>query len=174
MAISSLDAKEDVLPLAANPITVQKIQQASAVGLSSLSNWPGRDSENPSNQHCMPGQHNEMKIEEAMKSNKEGHDITPTSSAASFQQHVIGDEESQEYPMPTYFSSSSATGLGVDSDLSETNIDDDSAIGSSVYSLTGSARSDLYDFVEENGRTYHRFKEGKYHLPNDEVSGTSV
>jgi hypothetical protein len=34
---------------------------------------------------------------------------------------------------------------------------------------TMSARSSIYDYVEENGRTYHRYKEGKYYLPNDEV-----
>ena len=50
-----------------------------------------------------------------------------------------------------------------------------------------SARSSIYDYVEENGRTYHRYKEGsmlspsslkgswltrvtEYMLPNDEVS----
>ncbi|CAJ2503698.1 Uu.00g110920.m01.CDS01 [Anthostomella pinea] len=31
-----------------------------------------------------------------------------------------------------------------------------------------SVTSSIYDHVEENGRTYHRFKEGKYMLPNDE------
>lgn len=65
-----------------------------------------------------------------------------------------------------------STGLIVDSgsDHMETDSDKDSAYGTSVYSTTQSVRSSLYDFVEENGRTYHRFKEGKYHLPNDEVS----
>lgn len=28
-------------------------------------------------------------------------------------------------------------------------------------------RSSIYDHVEENGRTYHRYKQGKYPLPND-------
>lgn len=32
-----------------------------------------------------------------------------------------------------------------------------------------SVRSSIYDYVEENGRTYHRYKEGKYMLPNDEA-----
>jgi hypothetical protein len=32
-----------------------------------------------------------------------------------------------------------------------------------------SVNSSIFEFVEENGRTYHRYKEGKYFLPNDEV-----
>jgi len=31
-----------------------------------------------------------------------------------------------------------------------------------------SVGSSVYDFAEENGRTYHKYKEGKYFLPNDE------
>ena len=63
------------------------------------------------------------------------------------------------------------TGLDVDSNPTETDRSDaDSAIGQSVHSSTFSASSSVYDFVEENGRTYHKFKEGKYYLPNDEVS----
>ncbi|KAG9233730.1 S-adenosyl-L-methionine-dependent methyltransferase [Amylocarpus encephaloides] len=47
--------------------------------------------------------------------------------------------------------------------------DDDSAIGGmSVVTSTQSLRSSIYEDVEENGRTYHRFKQGKYPLPNDE------
>jgi len=34
---------------------------------------------------------------------------------------------------------------------------------------TTSITSSVYNFVEENGRTYHRYKEGKYMLPNDEA-----
>ncbi|KAH8662111.1 S-adenosyl-L-methionine-dependent methyltransferase [Xylariales sp. PMI_506] len=44
----------------------------------------------------------------------------------------------------------------------------DSAIGGmSFASSTTSISGDVYDHVVENGRTYHRFKEGKYMLPND-------
>ncbi|KAH8882910.1 S-adenosyl-L-methionine-dependent methyltransferase, partial [Thozetella sp. PMI_491] len=46
--------------------------------------------------------------------------------------------------------------------------DGDSALGDvDVQSSTMSARSSIFEFVEENGRTYHRYKEGKYILPND-------
>ncbi|GAB1316200.1 hypothetical protein MFIFM68171_06410 [Madurella fahalii] len=31
-----------------------------------------------------------------------------------------------------------------------------------------SVSSSLYEFVTENGRTFHKYKEGKYYLPNDE------
>ncbi|KAK3941359.1 S-adenosyl-L-methionine-dependent methyltransferase [Diplogelasinospora grovesii] len=34
--------------------------------------------------------------------------------------------------------------------------------------LSSSVRSSVYEFIEENGRTYHRYKEGQYFLPNDE------
>ncbi|KAK0636120.1 S-adenosyl-L-methionine-dependent methyltransferase [Bombardia bombarda] len=33
---------------------------------------------------------------------------------------------------------------------------------------TTSLASSIYNFIEENGRTYHRFKQGKYLLPNDQ------
>ncbi|KAH7413371.1 S-adenosyl-L-methionine-dependent methyltransferase [Cadophora sp. MPI-SDFR-AT-0126] len=32
-----------------------------------------------------------------------------------------------------------------------------------------SVRSSVFQFVQENGRTYHAYREGKYYLPNDEV-----
>jgi hypothetical protein len=39
--------------------------------------------------------------------------------------------------------------------------DHDSAIGGmSVVTTTMSLNSSVYNFVEENGRTYHRYKEG--------------
>merc|ERR1712225_152947 len=47
--------------------------------------------------------------------------------------------------------------------------DSDSAMGSSLESDTSSIRSSLYEGVEENGRTYHKYKQGQYYLPNDEM-----
>ncbi|KAF9874707.1 hypothetical protein CkaCkLH20_07844 [Colletotrichum karsti] len=38
----------------------------------------------------------------------------------------------------------------------------------SLASSTTSLRSSLRDYREENGRTYHRYKDGKYNIPNDE------
>jgi hypothetical protein len=37
------------------------------------------------------------------------------------------------------------------------------------HSDTFSVTSSIYDYREENGRTYHRYKDGAYLLPNDEV-----
>ncbi|KAH6890278.1 S-adenosyl-L-methionine-dependent methyltransferase [Thelonectria olida] len=36
-------------------------------------------------------------------------------------------------------------------------------------SSTESLRSSIVDYRLENGRTYHRYKEGKYYLPNDDL-----
>ncbi|KAI1263824.1 S-adenosyl-L-methionine-dependent methyltransferase [Xylariaceae sp. FL1019] len=53
--------------------------------------------------------------------------------------------------------------------------DRDSAIGSvSLHDSTRTLNSSIYDHVVENGRTYHRFKEGKYMLPNDEKEQTRL
>lgn len=32
-----------------------------------------------------------------------------------------------------------------------------------------SLRDSIYEYIEENGRTYHAYKAGAYHLPNDEA-----
>ncbi|KAF4472468.1 hypothetical protein FALBO_629 [Fusarium albosuccineum] len=45
----------------------------------------------------------------------------------------------------------------------------DSSIGSEVASSSESLRSSILNYRQENGRTYHRYKEGKYNLPNDGV-----
>ncbi|EXF83127.1 TAM domain methyltransferase [Colletotrichum fioriniae PJ7] len=47
--------------------------------------------------------------------------------------------------------------------------DTDSTIGSDDFSATTSLRSSIVDYRVENGRTYHRYKEGKYFGPNDEL-----
>ncbi|KAI1171452.1 S-adenosyl-L-methionine-dependent methyltransferase [Nemania sp. FL0916] len=61
---------------------------------------------------------------------------------------------------------------GVGSAPSLPSVDDDT--GSDAISITDSVRSStmsldptLYNFVEENGRTYHKYKQGRYFLPND-------
>jgi hypothetical protein len=50
--------------------------------------------------------------------------------------------------------------------------DIDSALGDemSLVSSTSSLMSSLMRACEENGRTYHGYKDGKYVLPNDVVS----
>jgi len=58
--------------------------------------------------------------------------------------------------------------LEVDSQPSEH--DGDSALGVSMFgSSTTSVRESVYNFIEENGRTYHSYNQGKYNLPNDEA-----
>ncbi|KAI1109357.1 S-adenosyl-L-methionine-dependent methyltransferase [Nemania sp. NC0429] len=59
-----------------------------------------------------------------------------------------------------------STGLSIDSG---NNTDADSAIFDvNQASSSMSATSSVYDFVTQHGRTYHRYKEGKYWMPNDE------
>ncbi|KAI0189097.1 methyltransferase domain-containing protein [Xylaria flabelliformis] len=62
-----------------------------------------------------------------------------------------------------------STGLSVDDD------DNDGDVDSAVFDVdqaqsSTSVTSSVYNFVQEHGRTYHRYKEGKYWMPNDEVS----
>lgn len=57
------------------------------------------------------------------------------------------------------------TSLHIDSEISDT----DSALGSDVQSSTMSLRESLYESVMENGREYHKYKQGQYYLPNDDV-----
>lgn len=47
--------------------------------------------------------------------------------------------------------------------------DTDSTVGENdVLSLTTSLSSSIIDYVYENGRRYHRYREGEYLFPNDE------
>ncbi|KAL1894905.1 hypothetical protein Sste5346_005592 [Sporothrix stenoceras] len=80
--------------------------------------------------------------------------------------------------MPAIDDSGSESGLGgAGATGGEGDADDGASDADSAYdsdrtssilkSTTTSLRSSLYDYVEENGRTYHRYKEGKYPLPND-------
>ncbi|GKT84625.1 LOW QUALITY PROTEIN: methyltransferase domain-containing protein [Colletotrichum tofieldiae] len=47
--------------------------------------------------------------------------------------------------------------------------DADSTIGQDDFSATTSLHSSIIDYRVENGRTYHRYKEGKYFAPNDSL-----
>ncbi|KAK4222599.1 methyltransferase domain-containing protein [Podospora fimiseda] len=46
--------------------------------------------------------------------------------------------------------------------------DADSSLGEDAVSSTASLNSSILAYRNENGRTYHAFKEGRYHFPNDE------
>ncbi|KAF4930985.1 Secondary metabolism regulator LAE1 [Colletotrichum viniferum] len=50
----------------------------------------------------------------------------------------------------------------------DVNGNTDSSLGQDDFSATTSLRSSIIDYRVENGRTYHRYKEGKYFGPNDE------
>ncbi|KAK0609883.1 S-adenosyl-L-methionine-dependent methyltransferase [Bombardia bombarda] len=59
--------------------------------------------------------------------------------------------------------------LVVDTDQIDDNADADSSYGTSIASSSASLASSILKFRQENGRTYHSYKEGKYILPNDEL-----
>ncbi|KAG4440548.1 hypothetical protein IFR05_003964 [Cadophora sp. M221] len=65
----------------------------------------------------------------------------------------VQDEENVDTP--------SITALSVDSSDYGSERDDDSALGdASVYTTSTSVRSSVFQFVQENGRTYHAYREG--------------
>ncbi|MCJ1299385.1 hypothetical protein MMC08_002177, partial [Hypocenomyce scalaris] len=54
--------------------------------------------------------------------------------------------------------------------------DKDSAYGGSSDSESNftSINSSVRDYRNENGRTYHAYKDGIYHLPNDEIEASRL
>ncbi|KAK2039219.1 methyltransferase domain-containing protein [Colletotrichum somersetense] len=54
-------------------------------------------------------------------------------------------------------------------DENDANDDADSAMGASVLESSASMTSSIMRYREENGRTYHAYREGRYVLPNDAV-----
>ncbi|KZL74055.1 methyltransferase domain-containing protein [Colletotrichum tofieldiae] len=46
--------------------------------------------------------------------------------------------------------------------------DNDSTLGDDGAASTSSLNSSILDYRKENGRTYHKYRDGKYHFPNDE------
>ncbi|EMT72000.1 hypothetical protein FOQG_08920 [Fusarium oxysporum f. sp. raphani 54005] len=59
--------------------------------------------------------------------------------------------------------------LAVDEHAAQDDTDADSALGDDTGSDTTSLRSSILRYREENGRTYHAYKDGAYALPNDEI-----
>ncbi|KAG9498185.1 hypothetical protein J7337_011080 [Fusarium musae] len=59
--------------------------------------------------------------------------------------------------------------LAVDEHAAQDDTDADSAFGDDNASDTTSLRSSILRYREENGRTYHAYKDGAYALPNDEI-----
>ncbi|KAK7428828.1 hypothetical protein QQZ08_004598 [Neonectria magnoliae] len=61
------------------------------------------------------------------------------------------------------------TALAVDEDVTFEDEDDgDSTFGADNFSDTTSLSSSILSYRQENGRTYHAYKDGVYVLPNDE------
>lgn len=56
----------------------------------------------------------------------------------------------------------------IEADADET-YEYDSAVGEGFESSTHSISSSIVRYREENGRTYHAYKDGKYVMPNDEL-----
>lgn len=97
----------------------------------------------------------------AVKPHDGGLSDEPTATASSSLQPASNhpSDDSSSFGPPSLGS----FGLSVDTDS-----DADSALGSTLANSSMSATSSVYQFVEEFGRTFHRYKEGKYFLPNDE------
>ncbi|KAJ4387584.1 hypothetical protein N0V93_008179 [Gnomoniopsis smithogilvyi] len=88
--------------------------------------------------------------------------VSPPGIAPTHSQSAPTDSDSVSTHAPSSFS----IGLSVDTDDSRS--DADSALGSfRTQSSSMSATSSIFDFVEEHGRTWHRYHEGKYFMPND-------
>ncbi|CAK7236087.1 hypothetical protein SBRCBS47491_009516 [Sporothrix bragantina] len=84
----------------------------------------------------------------------------PTTQASTTQDGIDASEMSDARSLSSF-----SVGLSIDTndDDSFSNLGDIDTLRSSI-----SATSSVYEFVEEFGRTYHKYKEGKYLLPNDE------
>lgn len=81
----------------------------------------------------------------------------------------IQEQQRQQHDSDTAsISAPSSFSLGLSVDTDESGSDADSALGSvRAQSSSMSASSSIFDFVEEHGRTWHRYHEGKYFMPND-------
>ncbi|PMD22671.1 S-adenosyl-L-methionine-dependent methyltransferase [Hyaloscypha hepaticicola] len=75
------------------------------------------------------------------------------------------DGDSQVRSDPTDDEDPSILGLAVSLEDGDSQFDSHSA---SDVSSTFSVPQSIYEFLEENGRTYHKFKAGRYPHPNDE------
>ncbi|KAK1753760.1 S-adenosyl-L-methionine-dependent methyltransferase [Echria macrotheca] len=98
---------------------------------------------------------------ETVEAANEDGDENSSGSTVAFTSRSHRDSISQSLSDQSHFS----TGLSVDDDS-----DADSALGDVVtQQSTQSLRASVYEYVEEHGRTFHRYKQGKYWLPNDEL-----
>ncbi|KAK6205787.1 hypothetical protein LQW54_008271 [Pestalotiopsis sp. IQ-011] len=89
----------------------------------------------------------------------------PTEAGPSTSRGMPHDDGSSSNDTSDTHGDSSSYSIGLSVDYDD---DTDSALGSVFGGSSMSATSSIYEFVEEFGRTFHRYKEGKYFLPNDE------
>lgn len=57
--------------------------------------------------------------------------------------------------------------IEADDEIEDSLNDNDSSLGDDAASSTASISSSILKYREENGRTYHAYKDGKYVIPND-------
>lgn len=60
-------------------------------------------------------------------------------------------------------------GIAVDTSSERDPFSDDGYETDSNHSVSTSLSSSMFNYVVENGRRYHRFREGKYNFPNDDA-----
>ncbi|KAL1637258.1 hypothetical protein SLS58_009445 [Diplodia intermedia] len=75
--------------------------------------------------------------------------------------------EQRRLPVPPACLSSSSS-VGANSPFSIIEADSEQSEDSQSCSNTKSVRESIFDYVKENGRTYHRYASGSYLFPNDE------
>lgn len=93
------------------------------------------------------------------------HPISPSRATTAANSHNLTEELASTLTTASINNST----LEVDSVVpSSAASDTDSAFNDTPPS-TQSARSSVYEFVEHDGRTFHKYKAGKYMLPNDVV-----
>lgn len=61
------------------------------------------------------------------------------------------------------------TAITIQADDNDDHSDVDSALGEDAVSSTASINSSIRNYRQEYGRTYHAFREGSYHYPNDDA-----
>jgi SAM-dependent methyltransferase len=94
---------------------------------------------------------------------KPGHETQNAEAQTALTETALEKvNEGHENPSQHTHAGSAISGLIIDQ-----NWDADSAVGTERESSTDSVRSSIYNYVEENGRRYHKYKEGKYYFPND-------
>lgn len=81
--------------------------------------------------------------------------LTPEEQAAQDVENAVALEQAQDLIDPESNDSNSVSDAGYETD----------SIGTSTTSL----RSSVRDYVFENGRRYHKYREGSYNFPNDDA-----